>query len=123
MDWSSPQDQVDRTALLHEIELWRRDWASLDTNAYLQHYARNFFSENANYDAWARQKQTVNAGKSWVKVSLVDVSLFIYPDQPGMVVVNFEQDYTSNNLSNRMKKRQYWMKQNNRWQIIYEGSA
>jgi hypothetical protein len=40
-----------------------------------------------------------------------------------MVVVNFEQDYGSNNLSNRMKKRQYWIKQNNRWQIIYEGAA
>ncbi len=40
-----------------------------------------------------------------------------------MVVVDFEQDYSSSNLSNRMKKRQYWIKQNNRWQIIYEGSA
>ncbi|MFA6971559.1 MAG: L,D-transpeptidase family protein [Gallionella sp.] len=123
MAWSSARDQADRTALLHEIESWRRDWASLDTNAYLKHYARNFNSDNTNFDAWARQKQAVNAGKSWIKVSLVDVSLFNYPELSGMVVVNFEQDYSSSNLSNRMKKRQYWVKQNNRWQIIYEGSA
>ncbi|MCX7192036.1 MAG: L,D-transpeptidase family protein [Proteobacteria bacterium] len=121
--WSNAQDQADRTALLHEIEQWRHDWASLDTNAYLKHYSRNFNSDNTNYDAWSRQKQTVNAGKSWIKVSLGDVSLLSYPEQPGMVVVNFDQDYSSSNLSNRMKKRQYWVKQNNRWQIIYEGSA
>jgi murein L,D-transpeptidase YafK len=123
MAWSSAQDQTERTALLHELELWRSDWASMDTNAYLKHYARNFASDTANLETWSRQKQTVNAGKSWIKVNLSDVSLFTYPEQPGMVVVNFDQDYTSNNLSNRMKKRQYWMKQNNRWQIIYEGSV
>jgi murein L,D-transpeptidase YafK len=123
MAWSGKEDQTDRTALLHEIELWRRDWASLDTDAYLKHYSRNFNSENTNFDAWARQKQTVNNGKSWIKVNLTELSLFTYPEQPGMVVVNFEQDYSSSNLSNRMKERQYWIKQNNRWQIIYEGSA
>ncbi len=123
MAWDSKEDDADRTALLHEIELWRRDWASLNTDAYLKHYAHNFSSENTNYAAWAKQKQTVNAGKSWIKVNLADLSLFTYPDQPDMVVVDFEQDYSSSNLSNRMKKRQYWVKLNNRWQIIYEGGA
>jgi murein L,D-transpeptidase YafK len=123
MAWDSKEDDADRTALLHEIELWRRDWASLNTDAYLKHYAHNFSSENTNYAAWAKQKQTVNAGKSWIKVNLADLSLFTYPDQPNMVVVDFEQDYSSSNLSNRMKKRQYWVKLNNRWQIIYEGGA
>ena len=123
MAWSSKEDQTDRAALLHEIEQWRRDWSSLDTDAYLKHYSRSFNSENTNYDAWARQKQAVNSGKSWIKVNLSEISLFTYPEQPGMVVVNFEQEYSSSNLSNKMKKRQYWIKQNNRWQIIYEGSA
>ncbi len=123
MVWSKSEDHSERTELLHAIENWRRDWASLDTGAYLKHYARNFSSDNTNYEQWAKQKQAVNAGKSWIKVNLSDVSLLTYPDQPGMVVVNFDQDYSSSNLSNHMKKRQYWMKVNNRWQIIYEGSA
>jgi hypothetical protein len=38
-------------------------------------------------------------------------------------LVNFEQDYASSNLNNRMKKRQYWMKRGERWQIVYEGAA
>ena len=123
MDWSSDQDQNDREALLQSIEQWRQDWSSLNTNAYLKHYARNFSSENMNYAAWSKQKQQVNNAKSWVKVKVSNVSIFTYPDQPNMAVVNFEQDYSSSNLSNRMKKRQYWIRQNNRWQIIYEGSA
>jgi murein L,D-transpeptidase YafK len=123
MDWNNEQDQIERASLLQEVEQWRKDWASLNTGAYLKHYARNFTSNNIDYPAWAKQKQLVNSAKSWVKVGIANVSMFTYPEQPNMVVVNFEQDYGSNNLSNRMKKRQYWIKQNNRWQIIYEGAA
>jgi murein L,D-transpeptidase YafK len=123
MDWNNEQDQIERASLLQEVEQWRKDWASLNTGAYLKHYARNFSSNNIDYPAWAKQKQLVNSAKSWVKVGIANVSMFTYPEQPNMVVVNFEQDYGSNNLSNRMKKRQYWIKQNNRWQIIYEGAA
>lgn len=123
MDWSNEQDQNERDALLQEIEQWRKDWTSLDTGAYLRHYARDFSSDSADYATWAKQKQQVNGAKSWIKVNLSNLSVFTYPEQPNMVVVNFEQDYSSSNLSNRMKKRQYWMKRNNRWQIIYEGAA
>ncbi len=123
MDWSNEQDQAERDALLQEIEQWRKDWASLDTDAYLRHYSRDFSSDSVNYAAWAKQKQLVNSAKAWIKVNLSNVSVFTYPEQPNMVVVNFEQDYTSSNLSNRMKKRQYWIKHNDRWQIVYEGAA
>ena len=123
MDWSNEQDQGEREALMQEIEQWRKNWSSLNTDAYLTHYSRNFSSDNADYPAWVKQKQLVNSAKSWIKVNLSNVSVFTYPEQPNMVVVNFEQDYSSSNLSNRMKKRQYWIKQNSRWQIIYEGAA
>jgi hypothetical protein len=39
------------------------------------------------------------------------------------VVVSFDQDYRSNNLSNVMRKRQYWIKNDGRWRIFYEGGA
>lgn len=123
IDWYAETDQIEHSALMQEIEQWRKDWNSLDTHAYLKHYSPNFSSDSMNYAAWAKQKQLVNSGKSWIKVSLNNFSVFAYPDQPNMVVVNFEQDYNSNNLTNKMKKRQYWIKQNNTWQIIYEGAA
>lgn len=49
--------------------------------------------------------------------------MFAYPGQPDMAEVTFEQDYKSNNLANRMLKRQYWKRENGVWKIIYEGSA
>lgn len=123
IDWVSEQDMVDRDALLQGVEQWRKDWSSLDTDTYLKHYSPDFSSNSVNFTAWAKQKQLVNSGKSWIKVNISNVSVFTYPEQPNMAVVNFEQDYNSNNLSNRMKKRQYWIKHNNRWQIVYEGAA
>ena len=123
MEWSSEQDQIEHTGLLQEFEQWRKDWAGLDTDAYLGHYAREFSSGSMDYTAWEKQKQLVSSAKSWIKLNLTNVSMFAYPEQPNMVVVDFEQDYSSNNLSNRMKKRQYWIKQDNRWKIIYEGAA
>ena len=123
MDWSSEQDQSERDALQREVEQWRNDWASLDTDSYLKHYSPDFSNDIMDYTAWAKQKQMVNSTKSWIKVNLSSVSMFTYPEQPDLVVVNFEQDYSSNNLSNRMKKRQYWIKQDNHWKIIYEGAA
>ena len=123
MDWSDDADKAEHAALLKEIEQWRSDWASINTDAYLTHYSPDFSTGSFTLDSWSAQKRLVNSGKSWIKVALSDVSIFPYPNQPKLVVVNFEQDYASNNLANRMKKRQYWMKRDNRWQIIYEGAA
>ena len=123
MSWRDEQDQAERLSLLQAIENWRADWESINTDAYLKHYASDFASNGANFSAWAQQKKRVNAGKEWIKINLSKLSAFAYPSQADMVVVNFEQGYTSNNLSNRMKKRQYWIKRDNRWQIIYEGAA
>ncbi|MGC2047904.1 MAG: L,D-transpeptidase family protein [Gallionella sp.] len=123
MNWNTEQDEQEREALLQEVEQWRKDRASLDTNASLGHYALDFSSDGMDYQSWVEKKQLVNNTKSWIKVGISNISVFAYPEQPDLVVVNFEQDYSSSNLSNRMKKRQYWIKNNHRWQIIYEGGA
>jgi hypothetical protein len=49
--------------------------------------------------------------------------MFRYPRERDFVVVAFEQDYRSDGLSNVMKKRQYWIKEDGRWKILYEGAA
>ena len=40
-----------------------------------------------------------------------------------MIVVNFDQYYESPTLKDRMRKRQYWVKDGKQWKIIYEGAA
>ncbi|MDD2929803.1 MAG: L,D-transpeptidase family protein [Sideroxydans sp.] len=123
IDWQNESDSHERDALLQSIEKWRNDWESRDTDRYLYHYAQDFSTGNATRTAFAEQKRLVNTGKSWIKVQIENLSVFSYPTLPDLVVVDFEQDYQSNNLSNRMHKRQYWQKRDGRWQIVYEGAA
>ena len=124
IDWAKP-DEVEslRSDLASSIENWRRDWESRNTEAYLRHYAKNFESNGQNLAQWSAQKHQVNAGKNWIKVKISDVSLLLYPGKGDMAVATFEQDYTSSNLANRMMKRQYWIRENNKWRIVFEGAA
>jgi murein L,D-transpeptidase YafK len=123
MVWSDAQDESERDSLMKSLEQWREDWSSLNTTAYLSHYAADFKSENKDFSDWVRQKKMVNSGKSWIKVKLSNISVFSYPDQPNLAVVSFDQDYSSSNLNNHMRKRQYWIRHGDHWQIIYEGAA
>ena len=115
--------EAERAALARALEAWRADWESLDTGRYLKHYAAKFESGGQALAGWSAHKQKVNAGKTWVKVGLSQVSMFRYPGEGDFVVVSFVQDYRSSNLSNMMKKRQYWIKDGAQWKILHEGAA
>jgi len=115
--------QAERAALAGALESWRSDWESRDTGRYLAHYAATFRAGDQDLAAWAAHKRAVNAAKKWIRVGLAQVSMLRYPTQEDFVVVTFEQDYRSSNLSNTMRKRQYWQKQDGRWRILYEGTA
>jgi murein L,D-transpeptidase YafK len=117
-DWNA-----DRQSLLKAIEKWRTDWESRNADAYLSHYARNFEGDGMSLKEWAVRKRQVNATKEWIKVKLGDMDVFRYPGKQEMVVVTFQQDYQSSNLSNAMKKRLYWIKEGGSWKIVDEGSA
>jgi murein L,D-transpeptidase YafK len=124
IEWLSLDDwQAERKALLEMIDAWRRDWESLDIDRYASHYSRKFASDGKDLDAWLANKRKVNAGKQWVKVATHNVSMFRNPGKDEYVVVTFEQDYQSSNLSNRMQKRQYWIKEGGRWKIVHEDAA
>jgi histidinol-phosphate/aromatic aminotransferase/cobyric acid decarboxylase-like protein len=115
--------QAERASLAQAIERWRTDWESRDTERYLSHYSARFTSGKETAATWAAHKRKVNASKSYIKVGLAQVSMFRYPREGDFVVVNFEQDYKSDSLANKMRKRQYWVKEGARWKILYEGSA
>ena len=110
--------------LEHELEQWRIDWASQQTEQYLSHYSQKFFYSDGGFQQWANHKRGVQASRPKVTLSIRDISMFSYPnfDQP-IVVVDFEQNFKSVNLQNKMLKRQYWLHENNQWKIIYEGAA
>ncbi|HAF00450.1 MAG TPA: hypothetical protein DCO68_00560 [Methylophilaceae bacterium] len=129
IDWveaGTPDElQADeKQALSHAIEQWRKDWVSQDTNQYLSHYSKQFFYSDGGLGQWADYKRHIQASKPRVSVNLSNISMFSYPNaEQSMVVVNFEQYFKSTSLENKMKKRQYWVNENNQWRIIYEGAV
>ena len=124
IEWLSFDDwQNERGALNKKIDEWRSDWESKDVSRYLKNYSKKFQSKDQNLEQFAEQKRKVNAGKVWIKVKLSNVSMFRNPGKEELVIVTFEQDYQSNNLNNQMKKRQYWIREDGSWKIVFEGAA
>lgn len=124
IEWTDAgQLAAERSSLALALERWRADWEGRDTERYLTHYAAEFRAGRQDRNAWAAHKRSVNAAKSWIRVALDKVSMLRYPRESDVVVVTFEQDYRSSNLSNTMRKLQYWKKINGRWRILYEGAA
>jgi murein L,D-transpeptidase YafK len=124
IEWLSLDDwQNERASLLKMIEGWRQDWESRNPDHYAQHYSHKFNADGHGYQSWTEQKRKVNAAKNWIKVGTSNISMFRNPGKEEYVVVTFEQDYRSSNLSNQMKKRQYWIKESGRWKIVFEGAA
>ena len=121
LEWREPRRwDAERDDFLATLDQWKKDWESRDTERYFRHYAGDFRAERGGMSGWKAQKRKVNAGKSWIKVGLDDVSLFAYPGERKMMVVSFTQDYRSNNLSNRTHKRLYWIHEDGRWRILHE---
>jgi len=117
-DWTRQRNLLER-----ELEQWRADWESLDTDRYLAHYSASFSAPNTDLDGWSRHKRQVAGGKTWIKVKVSGLSMFEVPGQAGLVSVSFDQEYRSSNLSNTVRKRQYWLREGQGWRIVYEGTA
>jgi murein L,D-transpeptidase YafK len=121
VEWVAPGRWAEnRREFLAAFERWRADWESLDANRYLSHYSPQFKADGKNLAAWGAQKRKVNAGKSWVKVGVANMSLYGLAEGENTLVVTFEQDYKSSNLANRTRKRQYWSREGGRWRILFE---
>lgn len=123
VEWESVEDwQRDRNEFSRVLELWRTDWESRDTQRFISHYARDFQSADQNLAQFAQQKKRVNESKEWIKITLSNVGILRNPGREEVMVVTFDQDYRSNNLNQVSRKRQYWVKENGDWKIIYEGA-
>lgn len=112
--------EAEREAVMAAFGRWKADWESTDLNRYFANYSANFRSETKDLATWKAQKRKVGAGKSWIKVGVKDMSVFSYPGAPDTMMVTFEQDYRSNNLANKVKKRQFWIREAGNWRIVHE---
>jgi len=113
------------TSVQQAIESWRKDWVSLDTDAYLSHYHTKFRSGKYDLASWKRYKQRVNAGKSFINVDFSDMTIIHDPSQwpeGEVVVAEFRQTYQSNNYADDTRKRLYLARPDGQsaWKVLIE---
>ena len=58
-----------------------------------------------------------------ITITLSNISIYEYPSAKNQLrIVLFDQDYNSNLITNKTKKKQIWRNENGGWKIIYEGT-
>jgi len=113
-----------RRDLLGRLQSWRNTWEARDADNFLTHYEHDFLRGSGR--AWADSKRRNIIDKSWIKVEVEDVSLFLYPgsdDGNIMAYAEFTQRYSSDRLSSVSRKRLYWRMDEGQWRIVMERTS
>jgi murein L,D-transpeptidase YafK len=119
------KQQVLKDSVLNTLNAWRKQWASLNTEAYLKYYHKSFHSGKYNLAGWKRYKRRVNANKTFIDVNISHVTLVrdntIWPEGE-VVVAEFDQQYQSSNYKDNSRKRLYLARLNEQepWRILIE---
>lgn len=119
---SREQWLAQRNEVLDLMSSWLVDWESLDHDRYRRHYSTSGLDAfGRDFEHWDAHKRWVNRNKEWVDVEYSNLSIFNYPGEDGLLLMQFEQNYRSSNYSVDSTKELYWRKQSEQWQIVHEG--
>ena len=110
-----------------DIESWKQDWTSLDSEAYLSHYHQQFRSGHRDLKAWKSYKRRINANKAFVEVKFSNFTLMRDPTrwaEGEVVLAEFDQAYRSSNYADQGRKRLYLARDSKTspWKILLEES-
>jgi len=117
-DWVARENwEQSRDELLMQLNAWKTDWEARDPDRFLHHYSTAMTSGGSA--AWAKDKRRNILEKDWIRVTLSDVSLFLYPGGE-MAYTEFTQRYSSDKLSSLSNKRLYWRQEKGVWRVALE---
>lgn len=117
------QWQQQRSEMLLALSRWVDDWESLNHDRYRQNYSQtDYQAHGRKFKNWDRYKRQINSVKTRIKVEYSDLNIFNYPGEQNLVLMQFRQEYQSNNLDLESNKELYWHKAEDKWQIVYEGT-
>ncbi len=112
-----------RQRWLKTISKWLGDWQSLDHERYRRHYSQQeFLAYGRDFKSWDGHKRWVSRKKTYINVEYSNLNVFNYPGEEDLVLMQYQQNYASNNLKLTSSKEVYWHKTDEQWQIVYEGT-
>ena len=122
--WSTPEElEIKRMELRTVLEMWRLSLEESDLITYLALYSDGFRYRGMNKPTWSSYRQGAFDARQIKLVKLDDVLLIADPEEPGLYLSRFTQEYVTSDGTVRTTKRLYWMRQEDRtWRIVAEGA-
>lgn len=104
------------------MKSWGKAWESGNTNKFMGYYTSDFInSDGMNYQSFKRQKEKVNRGKKFIRVTAENLAILLPQEKGGQIaVVRFTQRYRSSNFTSDSRKLFYLKKGEAGWRIIGE---
>lgn len=121
--WITLEQWQSQRLRMHQIlSRWISDWESNQHDRYIRHYsASDFKAYGRDFKQWEGYKRWVNRNKKNIRVEYNNLSIYNYPGEQGLVLMQFDQSFSSNILNIEGAKELYWKKQQDDWKIVYEG--
>lgn len=123
--WATP-DEVEnlRMELRIALEMWRQSLEDGDLPTYLSLYADEFKHHGMDKNAWVSYRSGAFDARDLESVSLEDVFLVADPEETGLYMSRFTQEFTTSTGPVRITKRLYWLRGDDKvWQIVAEGAG
>jgi len=123
--WATPDEiEIIRFEFRIALEMWRQSLEDKDLLTYLSLYSDEFRHRGMDKKAWASYRLRVFDARDLESVDLEDVLLIADPEEPGLYLSRFTQEFVTGNGTVRIMKRLYWQRRENSfWKIVAEDSG
>ncbi len=123
--WTTP-DKLEnmRIELRTALEMWRQSLEEGDILTYLSLYSDDFGHRGMDKDTWAAYRLGAFDARDLQSIKLDNVLLIADPEEPGLYLSRFTQEFVTDGGTVRTTKRLYWLRREDKiWQIVAEGAG
>lgn len=121
LQWVNPQkNRAEAKPFEDTLNAWRVAKSSGRTDQVLSYYTQDFSSNGKSLAQWTPTLQSELQKFQGRPIELKDVSFLRWTDSADTMVVTFGE--VARGVKWGLTKRQYWIRENNRWKIFFEGT-
>ena len=120
LEWVKPDSlSADREAFEAALEAWRRSRGERDLGTLKGFYSARFQQQGLGLAQWWPRLESELAAQPARELQLKELSMLHWRDHEDVMVVTFGEVATGQVRG--QTRRQYWVLENDRWSIVFEG--
>jgi EAL domain-containing protein (putative c-di-GMP-specific phosphodiesterase class I) len=101
---------------------WASAWSAQDAEAYLAYYSGNFeTADGLGGEEWRDKRRERLAAPAFIDVTVEEIEVRSLPE--GSIEALFWQTYSSSVFTDRVRKRQLFVRQGEEWRIVREAAV